>query len=131
MNATNDITNPASAGTAQREENRPVFMPAADIYESSAGVLIRCDMPGVADEDVEITLENRVLSVRGTQMGQGKEGCETLSGEYLTGVYERSFGLSRDLDDSSVKARLKDGVLDIELPKAKEAQPRRIHVGAA
>jgi HSP20 family molecular chaperone IbpA len=64
-------------------------------------------------------------------MGQGKEGCETLSGEYLTGVYERSFGLSRDLDDSAVKARLKDGVLEIELPKAKEAQPRRIQVTAA
>jgi HSP20 family molecular chaperone IbpA len=106
-------------------------MPAADIYETPAGVLIRCDMPGVADQDVEITLENRVLTVRGTQMGQGKEGCETLSGEYLTGVYERSFGLSRDLDDSAIKARLKDGVLDIDLPKAKEAQPRRIQVTAA
>jgi HSP20 family molecular chaperone IbpA len=105
-------------------------MPAADIYESPAGVLIRCDMPGVADEDVEITLENKVLTVRGTQMAQAKEECETLSGEYLTGVYERSFGLSRDLDESAVKARLKDGVLDIELPKAKEAQPRRIHVSS-
>ena len=131
MNATNDITTQTPADSAPREDQRPVFMPAADIYETPAGVLIRCDMPGVAEEDVEITLENRVLSVRGTQMGQGKEGCETLSGEYLTGVYERSFGLSRDLDDSAVKARLKDGVLDIELPKAKEAQPRRIKIEAA
>lgn len=131
MNATNDITTQATVGNTPRENNRPVFMPAADIYETPDGVLIRCDMPGVADDDVEITLENRVLTVRGTQMGQGKEGSETLSGEYLTGVYERSFGLSRDLDDSAVKARLKDGVLDIELPKAKEAQPRRIHVTAA
>lgn len=131
MNATDAITTQSPADNSSSETKRPVFIPAADVYETPAGVLIRCDMPGVADDDVEITLENRVLTVRGTQMGQGKEGCETLSGEYMTGVYERSFGLGRDLDESAVKARLKDGVLDIELPKAKEAQPRRIHVTAA
>jgi HSP20 family protein len=128
MNAIDTLTTHTPATTVTREHKRPVSMPAADIYETPAGVLIRCDMPGVADEDMEITLLNRVLTVRGSQMSQGWDGSETLSGEYITGVYERSFGLSRDLDESSVKARLKDGVLDIELPKAKEAQPRRIPV---
>jgi HSP20 family molecular chaperone IbpA len=63
-------------------------------------------------------------------MGQGMEGCETLVGEYLTGIYQRSFALSRDLDDSAVSAKLKDGVLEITLPKALKAQPRRIPVEA-
>lgn len=112
------------------QDNRPVFLPAADIYESPAGVIIRCDMPGVAESDLEVTIENKVLTVTGPQMGQGKEGSETLVSEYQTGVYQRTFGLSRDLDDSAVKARLKDGVLEIELPKAREAQPRRIAVEA-
>jgi len=124
MNTTQD-TQPVATAT---KDERPVFLPAADIYESSAGVLIRCDMPGVAENDLEVTIENKVLTVTGTQMGQGKEGCETLVSEYQTGVYQRAFGLSRDLDDSAVRARLKDGVLEIELPKAKEAQPRRIAV---
>lgn len=118
------VNNPAA------QDNRPVFLPAADIYESPAGVIIRCDMPGVAESDLEVTIENKVLTVTGPQMGQGKEGCETLVSEYQTGVYQRTFGLSRDLDDSAVKARLKDGVLEIELPKAREAQPRRIAVEA-
>jgi HSP20 family protein len=129
MNANETI----AATTASRPDQtaeRPVFVPAADIYETPAGVLIRCDMPGVAEQDLEITLENKQLTVTGPQMGQGREGFETLVGEYLTGVYQRSFGLSRDLDDSAVTARLKDGVLEITLPKAREALPRRIPVEA-
>jgi HSP20 family protein len=129
MNVNERITTPAASRTGQPAE-RPVFVPAADIYETPAGVLIRCDMPGVAEQDLEITLENKQLTVTGPQMGQGREDCETLVGEYLTGIYQRSFGLSRDLDDSAVTARLKDGVLEIELPKAREAQPRRIPVEA-
>lgn len=129
MNANENITAPAAARADQTTE-RPVFVPAADIYETPAGVLIRCDMPGVSEEDLEITLENKQLTVSGPQMGQGMEGCETLVGEYLTGIYQRSFALGRDLDDSAVSAKLKDGVLEIMLPKAREAQPRRIPVEA-
>jgi len=129
MNANDTITT-STVSQADQGPQRPVFIPAADIYETPAGVLIRCDMPGVAEQDLEITLENKQLVVTGPQMGQGKEGCETLAGEYLTGVYQRAFALSRDLDDSAVTARLKDGVLEIKLPKAREAQPRRIMVEA-
>ena len=108
----------------------PVFVPVADIFETPETILIRCDMPGVAESDLEINLENKVLTIMGSQMGQGRDGCDTLAREYETGVYQRSFALSRDLDDSAVKARLRDGVLEIELPKAKEARPRRIPVEA-
>ena len=125
---TNETLTPTTASATTREDNRPVFTPAADIYESPVGVVIRCDMPGVAESDLEITLENKVLTVSGSQMGQGREDCETLAREYDTGIYQRSFALSRDLDDSAVKARLRDGVLEIEVPKAKAAQPRRIAV---
>lgn len=127
MSANTTITAPRASGTGQTTD-RPVFVPAADIYETPGGIVIRCDMPGVAEQDLEITLENKQLTVTGPQMGQGREGFETLAGEYLTGVYQRSFTLSRDLDDSGVTARLKDGVLEIQLPKAREAQPRRIPV---
>jgi HSP20 family protein len=130
MNANETITATTASRAGQTTE-RPVFVPAADIYETPAGVLIRCDMPGVSEQDLEITLENKQLTVTGPQMGQGREGFETLVGEYLTGIYQRSFALGRDLDDSAIKARLKDGVLEIELPKAREAQPRRITVEAA
>lgn len=125
---TNETMTAAAPSSAVKDKDRPVFLPAADIYESPAGVWIRCDMPGVAEEELEITLENKVLTVTGTQMGQGRAGLESQAGEYLTGVYQRSFGLSRDFDESAIRARMKDGVLEIEIPKAKEARPRRIPV---
>lgn len=129
MNTQQTLT--PSTGTAEpQRDKRPVFTPAADIYESPEGVVIRCDMPGVAEGDLEITLENKVLTVTGSQMGQGRENGEMLASEYDTGVYQRSFALNRDIDDAAVKARLRDGVLEIELPKAKEARPRRIAVEA-
>jgi HSP20 family protein len=127
---TNENITPQATPHVEQNADRPVFVPAADIYETPTELLIRCDMPGIDEKDLEITLENKVLTVTGPQMGQGREGCETLVGEYLTGVYQRSFGLGRDMDDSAVSARLKDGVLEIKLPKAREAQPRRIPVEA-
>jgi HSP20 family protein len=126
MNTQEDITQ-ARPGTSVQG---PVFVPAADIYETPTSVLIQCDLPGVDEQQLDITLENKQLTITGPQMGQGREGCERLVGEYLTGVYQRSFALGRDLDEAAVTARLKDGVLEIELPKAREAQPRRIPVEA-
>lgn len=67
------------------------------------------------------TLANKVLTVTGSQMVQGREACEILASEYETGIYQRSFALSRDLDDSAVKARLRDGVLE----KSSCRRPRR------
>ena len=110
--------------TKAAHEDRPVFAPAADIYETPEAILIRCDMPG----DLEITLSNKVLTLSGRQLEQDRGACENATREYLTGVYQRSFGIHRDLDEAAVKARLKDGVLEIELPKVREAGPRRIPI---
>jgi HSP20 family protein len=110
------------------EERLAVFRPPADVFETPAAVWIHCEMPGVAGEDLEVVLENRVLTVTGRQMGQGREGFAMLAGEYRTGVYQRSFALPKGVDESALRARLKDGVLEIELPKAVEARPRRIPV---
>jgi HSP20 family molecular chaperone IbpA len=121
-------TTTAPTETNVMSSDRPVFIPAADIYETPDAVLIRCDMPGVAEADLEITLSNKVLALSGKQLEPDTGGRETSACEYLTGIYRRSFNINRDLDESAVKARMKDGVLEIELPKAKEAQPRRIPI---
>lgn len=126
MNINETAITPAETKTAPAE--RPVFAPAADIYETPEAILIRCDMPGVAEEDLEITLSNKVLTFSGRQLEQDRGACENAAFEYRTGVYQRSFGIHRDLDEASVKARLKDGVLEIELPKVREAGPRRIPI---
>jgi HSP20 family protein len=106
----------------------PEFTPAVDIYETPNAILIRCDMPGVAQEDLEIILADKVLTLTGRQREQDWRTSGSGTCEYQTGVYKRSFDIKRDLDESAVKARLKDGVLEIELPKTAEPGPRRIPV---
>ena len=117
-----------SPETTPADPDRPVFQPAADIFETPSAVLIRCDMPGVAEGDLEINLENKVLTVTGTQHQAAAGNRSVLAAEYLTGTYQRSFSLNRGLDESAVSARMKNGVLEIELPKAKGAQPRKIPI---
>lgn len=126
----NTITEAAKADVS-RDEELPVFTPYADVYETPDALWIRCDLPGVAEDDLEITLEKKVLSLSGRQMNQGRVGCEPVAAEYRTGIYQRSFHLNREVDESAVKARLRNGVLDLEIPKSPEARPRRIPISGA
>lgn len=121
---TNETTN-----TGANPSDQPAFVPATDIYESPKAILLRCDMPGVANEDLEITLENKVLSVSGRQRGDVPQDAGGNTCEYLTGVYRRSFNINRDVDETGIAASLKNGVLEIELPKAREGQALKIPVG--
>ena len=109
-------------------EDRQVYIPATDIFEKEDAVLVRCDMPGVDEGSLTVSLEDGVLAVQGRQVDDGPEGYDALLTEYEAGVYERSFTVSREIDEAKIVARLKDGVLSIELPKSKAAQPKRIEV---
>ena len=115
--------------SAQPDAAEAVFLPPADIHETPNSILIRCDMPGVFEEDLEITLHNKVLSISGKQRDVSRDGFQAMAREYATGRYQRTFNLNRDLDDAAVSARLRNGVLEIELGKARESEPRRIPVG--
>lgn len=118
-------------GKVTRDEDLPVFTPYADVYETPDALRIRCDLPGVSEDDLEITLEKKVLTLSGRQMNQGRVGGETVAAEYRTGIYQRSFSLNRDVDEASIRARLCNGVLDLEIPKSPEAKPRRIPISGA
>ena len=113
---------------AELTRDRSVFVPAADIYEQEKSILVRCDMPGVDDKNLEVTLEDNVLTITGTQAHNRPEGYALIVGEYDTGVYHRSFSVPQEIDHSKIKARVQNGVLDIELPKAEKAQPKKITV---
>jgi len=123
-----------------RAEERPsiesarganIYRPAADICETETGVVIAIDMPGVGPEDVEITLEKRVLSIRGRGRQTRPEGYTPVYAEYGEGDYERAFSLSEEIDAAGIKAAVNGGVLMLELPKVEPAKPKRIKVKAA
>lgn len=114
----------------EQQEKRPVFVPAVDIYEHKDSILMYCDLPGVAQDKLEITLENQELTIRGEQAAPAVEGLDCMIGEYQTGIFQRSFKVPQAIDDAKIRARLTQGVLELTLPKAEEALPKKIAVHA-
>ena len=117
-------------GNAEMTREGPVFTPATDIYENDDAILVRCDMPGVGDNQVDITLEHYELTITGSQAPAQPEGYDLLTGEYETGMFRRVFKVPQLIDRDNIKARLHNGILDIELPKAEQAKPRKIEITA-
>ncbi len=115
-------------GRVEQTRDMPVYIPDTDIYETDNAVVVVADMPGVDDKHVDVDLEQRVLTITGTVEPEKWEGYELAAHGYRSGNYRRSFTLSNDVDVDGISARIKDGVLRIRLPKAKELQPRKIQV---
>lgn len=115
---------------AERTRTRPVYAARADIYETDQGLVIEVDMPGVSSEGVDVTLEKRVLTIRGNSHEQPPEGFSPVYREYRPGDYERSFTLSDEIDAERIEARVKNGILRLFLPKAAAAQAKRIQIRA-
>ncbi len=108
----------------------PVFLPATDIYEKEDALLVACDLPGVDEKSLEITLEDDLLTITGTQDLSEPEGHELLHRGYLSGIYRRSFTLLTEVDRDKIKATISNGVLKLELPKSEQARPKKIQVTA-
>lgn len=118
-------------GPAERNAPRPVFVPPADIYETRDSLIVMCELPGVGSDGVDITLERRVLTIRGHTANQQHAGYQRVYAEYSDGDYERVFTLSEDIDRDRIEATAKDGVLHLVLPKAAPAKARRIELKPA
>lgn len=116
--------------TMQSVYNDRTYVPVTDIYEKDDAILVRCDMPGVTQEQVDIHLDNYELEITGKQTGEKPDGYDLLVGEYDIGVFRRKFSIPQLIDRDKIRARLQNGVLDIELPKAEQAKPRKIAITA-
>jgi HSP20 family protein len=94
---------------------------------------VRTDLPGVKKEDVNITMENGVLTITAERKSEyaDKEGEQALRKEVSYGRYVRSLRLGTQIDEKGVKASYQDGVLELALPKAEQAKPRKISVGVS
>jgi HSP20 family molecular chaperone IbpA len=116
-------------GGAERTRERLAFVPRVDIYETDEETVLVADMPGVDENSVDITLENRVLTVKGYVDPVWPEGYALSYAEYRIGDFERSFTLTDAVDQAAIEATARDGVLRLRLPKAKP-ESRRITVKA-
>lgn len=119
-------TVPAHEGTRQHER---YVAPPVDIYETAAGLVVMADLPGVRKEDVEVRVENHVLTLRG-QARHNVPG-EAVYREYELPNFFRQFELSDKVDQQRITADLKNGVLSLVLPRAEDTKPRTISVNVA
>lgn len=122
-----------SGNVTRLDDRRPrtVYRPATDIFETDNSVVVEAEMPGVSRDKIDITLENRVLTIRGEAETHDREGWRPVYGEYGEGDYERVFSLSEDIDRDKIDASFRNGVLRLELPNAESVKSRKISVNAA
>ncbi|MDZ8119578.1 Hsp20/alpha crystallin family protein [Pontiella agarivorans] len=104
------------------------YLPASDIYETDDAVIIRFDVPGVTQEEVDIRLDSTELTVSAPQHPVNLEGMDLIIGEYDTGTFRRKFTVPQLIDRDQIKAHLRNGVLNLELPKVEKAKPRKIEI---
>lgn len=115
----------------ENTRGRRIYRPLADIVETDKGVSLMLEMPGVAPDDVDVTLENRVLTIRGALRSAHPEKLNLTYAEYGEGDFERAFTLSEDFDPDRIEAVMHNGVLNLTLPRAEAAQPKKVTVKAA
>jgi HSP20 family protein len=117
--------------TTKEEKTVPgrFYVPSTDVYETDEAMAVVMEMPGVGRKDVEVSLENGVLSVEGKIDFSKYDGMEPVYTEYNIGHYTRSFTLGDMVDQGKISAHFEDGVLTLTLPKIAEAKPRRIAIG--
>ena len=104
------------------------FLPATDIFESADALTIVMEMAGVDKKNLDVNVEDGILTVEGRLDFSKYEGMQPVYTEYNIGHYRRSFSLSSKIDQDRISAQMQNGVLTLLLPKAEEAKPRRISV---
>jgi len=105
------------------------FLPAVDVTETPEELLLVADMPGVAPEDLEVTIEDGILTFRGAVPEAGPEAsAEMVQREFLSGDYYRQFRVPREFAAEEINASLKAGVVTIRIPRDEKSKPRRIAI---
>ena len=105
------------------------FSPRIEIHASQDGEVLYVELPGVKRENLELTIEDEVLVLRGT-VAQDDEAKRWIRREYGVGSFERRFRLGSELDTDALRAKLENGVLALSLPRKADSQPKRIEINA-
>jgi len=112
--------------TAQGAKN---FVPALDLSETAEGYLVEAALPGLKPEDVEVTVENNVLTIKGETRQEVDDKQRNFHRvERRFGSFQRTIGLPTTVKADQIHASLTNGVLRLEIPKADEVKPRKISV---
>ena len=107
---------------------RGEWNPAVEVAETENEILFTVDLPGLEQKDIEINIEDGILSFSGERSFESEESKEYVRRERFYGKFSRSFRLPKLADVEKISANLKNGVLTVTVPKKEEARPRQIEV---
>jgi HSP20 family protein len=104
--------------------------PRINVYDKGSELLVDAEVPGLSDKDVQVTIHQDVLTIEGERRVTAPQGYGVQRQERGSFRFTRSFGLPCAIDAERSQAIVKDGILTVVLPKAPEAQPRKININA-
>ena len=112
-----------------QESNLTSWAPAVDIFENEHELVVKADLPDVKPEELDIRVENNILTIRGERKFEKKvDEKNYLRVERSYGSFARSFALANTVNSEAINADYKDGVLTLTIPKREEAKPKQIKV---
>lgn len=121
-------------GDMPTSANGGSWLPAVNVEESGEELVLTAEVPGMTRDEIEIELENNVLTIRGEKAQESEQGGEDKKyhvWERRYGSFQRSFTLPRTVRAEDISAEHRDGVLTVRMPKAPEAKSRKISIGAS
>ncbi|OLB31535.1 MAG: molecular chaperone [Acidobacteria bacterium 13_2_20CM_58_27] len=114
------------------ESNLTPWAPAVDIFETEHQLVVKADLPDVNPQDLDIRVENNILTIRGERKFENEVNEENyLRVERSYGSFSRSFSLANSVKSDAIKADYQNGVLTLSIPKREEAKPKQIKVNVA
>lgn len=120
----------AAARPADETSATADWVPPADIEELADRFVLKVDLPGVALDSIDVTLEHGVLSISGVRKQESAENVERARVERPHGRFHRRFTMPDNVDAANVQATGRNGVLEVAIPKQPKAQPRRVEVAS-
>jgi HSP20 family molecular chaperone IbpA len=114
--------------TADNTRSDVYMTPAVDVIEDATGITLYADLPGVPKDKLNLQVEVDALTIEGEVTLSAPDGLKSLHAEVSLPRYRRAFTLSKELDVEKVSAEFNQGVLKLHIPKAAQAQPRKINV---
>jgi HSP20 family protein len=127
-----DRLNHLLAGAPTRwsaDEGYGAWIPPVDIFERGDTLVISVELPGVGSSDIDVRVENGVLTLQGQRRrSEEVDDKNAYRLERIFGTFSRSFTLPTTVDATKINARYKDGVLEVQLPKAEEAKPKKVQI---
>ncbi len=116
-------------GRTGEESNLTPWAPEVDIYETENELVVKADLPDVNPQDLDIRVENNILTIRGERKFDTKVNEDNyLRIERSYGSFSRSFSLTNSVESEAIKADYQNGVLTLSIPKREEAKPKQIKV---